>query len=155
MSYFCLLVITNAVINPIKIKDRFCFEVTANGPAKGGKKANKKYVFACEKEFERDKWVELLKRNAIPPSQRRIDADGNEVILPPNAAATEGSNPLHHSTARGGDDEDGDESSGMDGSSSNLTQSMVVNTNLCGYLLKISGGDERLAKTLLPHRAQW
>jgi hypothetical protein len=131
------IVITNATINPIKVKDRFCFEVTASGPVKGGgKKANKKYVFACEKEFERDKWVELLKRNSIPPSQRQIDADGNEIVVSGHATSVEGTSPLH-STARGDDDE-GDENSATEGSQSNLTQSMIVNTSLCGYLQKKS-----------------
>eukprot|EP01040_Poterioochromonas_malhamensis_P020548 gene20548-24555_t len=95
------IVITNAVINPIKVKDRFCFEVTANGPAKGGKKANKKYVFACDKEYDRDKWVELLKRNSIPSTQRQLDADGNEIIQPP---ATGGSNPIHETAASNEED---------------------------------------------------
>lgn len=126
------LVITNAVINPIKVKDRFCFEVTANGPAKGGKKANKKYVFACDKEYDRDKWVELLKRNSIPSTQRQLDADGNEIIQPP---ATGGSNPIHETAAS--NEEDGNECSEADEGNS-YSQSMSVNTGLCGYLMKKS-----------------
>ena len=124
--------ITNAVINPIKVKDRFCFEVTANGPAKGGKKANKKYVFACDKEYDRDKWVELLKRNSIPSTQRQLDADGNEIIQPPAAG---GSNPIHETAAS--NEEDGNEYSEADEGNS-YSQSMSVNTGLCGYLMKKS-----------------
>lgn len=132
INLLCLfLVITNAVINPVKVKDRFCFEVTANGPAKGGKKANKKYVFACEKEYDRDKWVELLKRNSIPSTLRQLDADGNEIILPPSAG---GSNPIHDSAAS---NENGNEESEAD-ETSVRSQSMSVNTGLCGYLMKKS-----------------
>lgn len=118
------------------MKDRYCFEVTANGPAKGGKKANKKYVFACEKEFDRDKWVELLKRNSIPRVLRPLDANGNEIIV--SMPSTDGANPLHSTAnAAAGNDEDGDEGSNVDVSQS-YNQSTTINTSLCGYLMKKS-----------------
>jgi hypothetical protein len=129
----------NATINTVNIKGKHCFEVTAAVP---GKKGNKKYVFATEKEHERDNWVEVLKRLSVP--SRLIGDDVNPIHA--NAGAPAGAGLASASQ----DDDDGT----AGGSTSEKTTSIatVTPTELSGYLLKKSpsvmkGWQKRYFKT--------
>jgi hypothetical protein len=75
------IIITNSPITPIKIKDKFCFELSASEGK--GKKGNKKYVFATEREYDRDRWVDQLRKNSVPvPDPMLVDESLNGSLNP-------------------------------------------------------------------------
>ncbi len=136
----------------MKVKEKYCFELSAAVP---GKKGNKKYVFAAENEYDRDKWVEALKRLSVP--QR--NADGEEI----NPVITNA-----HQTPVYSKDDDEDEggaadpsqqevvTAGRTQSDSSMSTSMrssVIPLEMSGYLQKKSpammkGWQKRYFKTL-------
>jgi len=152
MCLYALIMMTdiiNAVINPITVKGKNCFEVTASIP---GKKGNKKYVFSADKEHERDNWVEVLKKASKPVFLAPVGEDG----LPADST-----NPLHNNgtaatgatTGTGSADEDSSSpaaSSLLERATSTAT---VTPTELAGYLQKKSpavmkGWQKRYFRTL-------
>ena len=138
--------IINATVNPVQVKEKNCFEITA---VVSGKKGNKKYVFAAENEYERDQWVLQLKKN----SKLQIAILNGEE-----------ENPLHTkgSVSNNDDDEDGSAAQFEEGqshsSSSNneanmTTRSSALPIEMSGYLMKKSpammkGWQKRYVKTL-------
>ena len=108
-----------------------------------GKKGHKKYVFAAENEYERDQWVEQLKKNS--KLQLAIITGEEE-------------SPMHASgKLNNDDDEDGPDQNVFDEDSSrSMSSSMrpsIVPTEMSGYLMKKSpammkGWQKRYFKTL-------
>lgn len=146
--------IVNATLNPLKVKEKYCFELSAAVP---GKKGNKKYVFAAENEFDRDKWVEALKKLSVP--QRNLEGDDINPLVA-NANQT----PVY---AKDDDEEDGGaadpsqpeeaaNSAAPSRTQSNSSMSMrssVIPLEMSGYLQKKSpammkGWQKRYFKTL-------
>ena len=155
-----LLDIVGAKITPMMVKDKFCFEIAVAIP---GKKGNKKYIFGADKEFDRDRWVEMLTKAAA-----------NAFNLPPAPEITEmsmdtmnsASNPIHlqAAAAAGNNNNARTESSEEDYSNSNnnsislpgisisSNRSSAQANEISGYLLKKSpnvmkGWQKRYFKT--------
>lgn len=134
----------------MKVKDKYCFEIATANP---GKKGNKKYIFACTKEHDRDRWVDALRKwssgafNYVESSDNKpVDEDAiNPVVQNASGKAS------YHT-------EDEDEAVSTPTSTSNRGQSndlrgSMVATELCGYLMKKSpslmkGWQKRYFKTL-------
>lgn len=77
-----MLDLINASITPVSAKDKkWCFELSAATP---GKKGNKKYVFSVEKEGDRDRWVEAIKRASVVRN-----------LNPTAGSEDDSSNPIH------------------------------------------------------------
>jgi hypothetical protein len=132
--------------------------VTATGTQ--GKKSNKKYVFAAEKEYDRDRWIECLQRNAkylinqqllLQQQQQQEqlnneNGENNETSNDNNN--NNNNNPLHLSqNNNNNNDEDGIELEETESSirlergfSTTSNSSIIVTENHCkaGYLLKKS-----------------
>lgn len=136
----CFVDIINAKVQPIQVKDRHCFEITA---AVAGKKGHKKYVFAAENQYERDQWVEQLKKNS---TLQIAILNGEE------------ENPLHAAKVNNGDDDEegGSAANFEEDNGRNMSQSVrssVVPIEMSGYLMKKSpammkGWQKRYFKTL-------
>lgn len=122
------LVVTGAVITPVLLKDKYAFEISSSG----GKKGGKKYVFAADKEHERDRWVEALRKAAA-----------DQLLVPVIAIAPGTSNPMQQmpadsgsaAAAQGQEDEDGEE---VAVDAAPARPSLVASADLKGYLFKKS-----------------
>ena len=68
-SYFhsfnqILIDLLHSKIREFSLKDqKYCFEILATNP---GKKGLKKYTFACQKDFQRDQWLDIIRLCANP-----------------------------------------------------------------------------------------
>lgn len=101
-------------------KQKYCFELETAVP---GKKGMKKYVFAVEKEYDYQKWVEALNTASKTAPTRyaaEMGGDGED---------EEGNSPIHHK-----DSEDGDGVEMMSTNSSIVRHEM----EMAGYLTKKS-----------------
>jgi hypothetical protein len=145
-----LVDIVGATIEATKVKDKFCFEISTAQP---GKKGNKKYVFASDKEHERDEWVEKLNKAAsnafnLPPPMTGPSSSVDN----PNGSPL---SPMHMAAANGGDDEEptGNEGIAMKEMSIISERGSVTPQELSGNLFKKSpnvmkGWQKRFFKTL-------
>lgn len=133
--------VIGATIRPITVKDKYCFELSTAQP---GKKGNKKYVFAGENEYDRDRWVEKLKNAATGALLQATHPESNNPLQTSN----------HMSSSGGGDDDDDvpDHSPAMQTINS-FDRGSVMASELSGYLMKKSpavmkGWQKRFFKTL-------
>ena len=65
--------IGGATIRSFEQKGKYLFEISTAQP---GKKGMKKYVFRAEKEFDRDRWANFLRKQAAAPKHRPSKAGG-------------------------------------------------------------------------------
>jgi hypothetical protein len=148
--------IVNATINPIKVKDKCCFELSAAIP---GKKGNKKYVFAAENEYDRDKWVEALKKLSVP--QNNPEEEGINPVIANAQPTSVYSKDDDEDDATAADPSQSEEEpasstpsrSQSNTSMSNSMRSSVIPLEMSGYLQKKSpammkGWQKRYFKTL-------
>lgn len=153
----------NATVKEMDVKGKFCFEITPapNGYGKKGKSKDKSYIFQVEKEHDRERWIEAIRKAAVHRANQTMEmgAEGEAGAGPGN------NNPLHEqgggpprkeSMASEGDDEEEGGSGGGSGvrdmSSSMFRMSHMTPTDKEGYLLKkspalLKGWQKRYFKT--------
>lgn len=139
------------------MKGKSCFEIVPAPPKYGhkGKSKDKSYIFQVEKEHDREKWVEALRRATIRRTAAASfevgageslpgEGGGVDVIQQPSASPMHkegaGSSPRSPSAAGSvsEDDEDGDVSKVRTLSSASFRSSSATASDKEGYLMKKS-----------------
>lgn len=145
----------NATVKEIEVKGKFCFEIVPapNVFGKKGKNKDKSYVFQVEKEHDRERWVEAIRRAALYRAQQTMEMgeNGEAGAGADGGAGVPHNNPLHEqggnngrkesTTSEGEEDEDGNSisSGGVRAMSSSVFRmSQMTPTDKEGYLLKKS-----------------
>ena len=145
----------NATVKEMDVKGKFCFEITpaANGYAKKGKNKDKSYVFQVEKEHDRERWIESIRRASAHRANQTMEVGENGE--PIAGGGQPNNNPLHEQgqgqgqsggaprkesmASEGDEDEEGSTTSGVRSMSSSIFRaSQMVATDKEGYLLKKS-----------------
>lgn len=149
----------NATIRQFTKKEKHCFEISTASPKKG-KKADKKYVFACGNPDEARRWVSALETAALPFFASDDEDGQSPVVL--NSMTSEQmdpdwmqdghstANPIHVAAGGYGSDDDWSDAShsvnnSMSGNSiasGSLMQSFSLpnppEDKISGYLMKKS-----------------
>lgn len=151
----------NANIREFTQKDKVCFEISTANP---GKKGSKKYVFSLEREGERTKWSEALKRATLPVNVRldnastksAIENDDDDDISQTSRenSVNNNNNPMHSKTISV--DKDNIELAGLEPRPQSFTSSLTsisLDKQISGYLFKkspsaMAGWQKRFFKTL-------
>jgi hypothetical protein len=145
-----ILDLSGATIKETELKGKFCFEIT---PAAGGKKKSKdkSYVFAVDKEHDRERWVACLRKASTyrPPMPLELgDGPGagttttsGDTVHHDNPMHSESSGSTPRSKAQSADadeDDEGNVSAFRTMSSSSFRMTNMIPTEKEGYLMKKS-----------------
>jgi hypothetical protein len=140
----------------MEVKGKSCFEIVPAPPKYGhkGKSKDKSYIFQVEKEHDREKWVEALRRATIRRTAaasfevgagESLPGEGGDVIQQPSASPMHkegagGSSPRSPSAAGSvsEDDEDSDGIKVRTLSSASFRSSSATASDKEGYLMKKS-----------------
>jgi len=148
----CVVDLLGATVKEMDIKGKYCIEIVLAPPKFGSKSKNKdkNYIFQVEKEHDRPKWLEALKRAST--RHKAMSFEMGEGGTPTDGDVVPHNNPMHaqgspssprsqqaQSTASEGDeDEDATISGVRTLSSASFRMSSVGATDKEGYLLNKS-----------------
>lgn len=142
----------NATIKETDIKGKFCFEIipAAGGVAKKKNNKEKSYIFQVEKEHERERWVESLRKATAYRSPRPMEMGDENASSSVTTASASGevaqhSNPMHRETRGQSVTSDGEEEGENENveafrsmSSSSFRMTNMIPTEREGYMMKKS-----------------
>lgn len=140
--------LVNATIKETEIKGKSCFEIipAAGGLAKKKNNKEKSYIFQVEKEHDRERWVEALRKATTYRSPRPLEmGDENASAGAASGDVPQHSNPMHRDTRGQSVTSDGDEDGESDNveafrsmSSSSFRMTNMIPTEREGYMMKKS-----------------